>query len=146
MVMQIVEPATISQGGTTDRREDRLGFAEFASQRRRLEPRSLKTQGTRAQTLPSATPRSLIIGTLPDARLRLVRPILAEVFGDGGRVGVWSPEFEELGTGKHLSAAVRDFQLSVIELYYSLEKDQQRLGPDLAQLWQRLQDAIALRP
>ena len=88
-------------------------------------------------------PRDVLVGTLPDPRLRLTHPIRAEVHREGGHVGVWSPEFEELGTGVHLSAAIRDFQQSVIELYFALRGDADHLGPGPADLWQKMQVAIS---
>ena len=94
----------------------------------------------------SATPPEVLVGTLPHPYLRLRGPIRVEVQRDGDAVGVWSPDLQELGVGPHLSAAVEDFQRSVVELYLALEADQQRLGPDLAGVWRRLQDLVVARP
>lgn len=94
----------------------------------------------------SATPSEISIGTLPHPRLRLRGPLRAEVRREGDAVGVWSSDLEELGIGPHLSAAIEDFQRSVIELYFTLEADQNRLGPGLTTLWQRLQEMIDVRP
>lgn len=96
----------------------------------------------------SATPDRVSIGTLPHPRLRLRAPLRVEVRRENGEVGVWSPDLEELGIGPHLSAAVEDFQRSVVELYLELvvEAEHDRLGPGMAALWQRLQGMIDIRP
>jgi hypothetical protein len=87
-------------------------------------------------------PGVLSIATLPHSQLRLRRPLPVDVLAEGENVGVWSEELEELGTGPHLSAAIDDFQRSVVELYLSLETDQDRIGGEIAALWQRLQQVV----
>lgn len=95
-----------------------------------------------------ATPTELLIGTLPHPRLRLRAPIRVEVQRESSDVGVWSPELEELGVGPHLSAAIEDFQRSVVELFFELEIEaaHDRLGPGMVALWRRLQGLVDVRP
>ena len=97
-----------------------------------------KTQSRLRPEMPGVLP----IATLPHSQLRLRRPLLVNVLVEGKIVGVWSEELEELGTGPHLSAAIADFQRSVVELYLSLEANQDRIGGELAALWQRLQQVV----
>lgn len=94
----------------------------------------------------SATPTDMLIGSLPHPRLRLRAPIRVEIQREAGEVGVWSPDLEELGTGSHLTAALEDFQRSIVELYLTLSADHDRLGPGMTAVWRQLQNLVDVRP
>lgn len=98
-------------------------------------------------TTPSATPPELLLGSLPHPWLRLRAPLRLRVEREGEQVTVWSDDLEELGFGPHLTAAVADFQQTVVELYLTLRQDARaaRLGPAMRQLWDTLQQFIELR-
>lgn len=97
--------------------------------------------------MPSATPHEVVIGRLPFASLRLRSPLRLEVQREDNNVAVWSPDLEEMGFGPHLGAAIEDFQQTLVELYATLEDEAgaHRLGPGMAELWQRLQGVIERR-
>lgn len=86
-----------------------------------------------------ARPPSVLIGRLPDARLRIVKAIPVRVESQQADVVVASDELDEFGEGDHLTAALDDFGRALSSLYWSLKADQQRLGADLYQTWRRLQ-------
>ncbi len=93
-----------------------------------------------------ATPTDVLLGTLPDPEIRLQAPIHLEVQQEDDNVAVWSEELEEFGYGPHLTAAIEDFQQTVIELYHTLAAEQGHLGPGMVDLWARLQLFIERRP
>jgi hypothetical protein len=147
MEMTVVDRPAVTPGGETRRESVVASYAELASERHRIAAAPVGIASVaQLRAKPSATPREVLVGTLPDPRLRLTQPIQAEVHREGGQVGVWSPEFEELGTGVHLSAAIRDFQRSVIELYFALRDDADRLGPGPSDLWQKMRIVITYQP
>jgi hypothetical protein len=147
MEMAVVDRSTMTPGGEARREAVQASYAVFDSRRLRIADAPVGIASVaQLRANPSATPRTIFVGTLPDPRLRLTQPIQAEVHREGGRIGVWSPEFEELGTGANLSAAIRDFQQSIIELYFALREDADRLGPGPASVWRRMQLAIADQP
>jgi hypothetical protein len=57
-----------------------------------------------------------------------------------------SEEFEEFGFGYTFSEALIDLQRAIAELYFTLEKEHTRLGPDLERIWSILQQKIRQRP
>lgn len=97
------------------------------------------------QTTRSATPATLLLGTLSHPRLRLLRPLRMSISREEAFVVVSVPELEEFGYGPHLTAAIDDLRHSLVELYLRLEEDQPRLGPDLVQLWKQLHQLIQPR-
>jgi hypothetical protein len=95
---------------------------------------------------PPATPSEVLIGTLPHPNLRLRAPLRVEVQREDDAIGVWSPDLEEFGYGPHLTAAIEDFQQTLVELYLTLEEDRPNLGPAMIAQWERLEQAIEQRP
>ncbi len=55
-------------------------------------------------------------------------------------------ELDEFGFGKNLSEALSDLQGAIVELYFTLEQEEDRLGPDLRRVWAILQEKITRRP
>jgi len=93
----------------------------------------------------SATPDRLLLGSLNHPRLRLIRSLPLIITREESYVIAHMPELEEFGYGLHLTAAIQDLRQSLVELYQGLEADQDRLGPDLTDLWQMLQQFIRAR-
>ncbi len=93
----------------------------------------------------SATPGTLVLGSLRHPQLRLRSSLPLRVEREHDFVTVWNDALEELGYGPYLTVAVEDFQKTVVELYFSLRSDQSRLGPEMARLWQKLQERIEER-
>ena len=78
------------------------------------------------------------LGSLRDGRLRVVEPIEVSPMLEGGKHVLEAPELNEFGFGDNLSEALSDLQAAIAELYFTLEDDQERLGPDLSSVWAEL--------
>ena len=98
--------------------------------------------------LPSV-PDRFALGSLRDGRLRVVKPIDVVQMPMGGKFVVEAPELNEFGFGDGFSEAIADLQAAIVELYFTLETEQKRLGPDLAAVWSiisrkvRIADAVS---
>lgn len=90
-------------------------------------------------------PSELLVGTLHDGRLQVRSPITVQLTKEGGHVIAEAVEFNEFGFGKNFSEALRDLQRTIVELYLTLEEEQERLGDDLLTVWSNLQDKITRR-
>jgi len=84
------------------------------------------------------------LGTLQDGRLRVVTPIVVRCMVDAGTVTAEAPELCEFGYGRTASEAVRDLQRTLVELYWTLDTEQGRLGPDLQAVWGILQQRLVV--
>ncbi len=93
-----------------------------------------------------ATPREFTLGALRHPTLRVRVPFKLDVRKSSEGVTVWSNDLEEVGYGPYLTAAVEDFQQAVTELYLTLRDEQDRLGPDLARVWETLNRHVEERP
>lgn len=93
----------------------------------------------------SSTPKVVILGNLRHPALRLRAPLPLEVERESDSVAVCSAELEEFGSGAFFTAAIEDFQLSLVELYFTLRDRQSSLGPAMQELWGRLQELIEER-
>ena len=89
--------------------------------------------------------KSILIGTIPHPALRLRAPLRVEIERQGGEVAVWSSDLEESGYGSHLTAAIEDFQRSIVELYLALAAQQDDLGPAMYSLWKQINSVIEPR-
>ena len=87
----------------------------------------------------------MLLGSLRDGRLRVVSPITVKFTVDDRNVVAEAVDFNEFGFGANSSGAVADLQRAVVELYFTLEKEQNRLGADLRGVWERLQQKIRKR-
>ncbi len=92
-----------------------------------------------------ATPQLLQIGTLLDDRLRLKRPLEVEIEQEGNSYIAACRYVDEFGYGESPMMAIDDLQATLAELYWALKEDQKRLGPHLAQIWERLREAVEER-
>lgn len=117
--------------------------------------RVIKEEGGGAETLVSvfsevvtaslpatATPSILTLGSLHHPRLRLRAPLTLRIERENEHVTAWNHDLEEIGYGSTLVGAVEDFQRTVIELYESLQAEQERLGSDMARLWRKVQQHV----
>ena len=80
----------------------------------------------------------LTIDRLADERLRVVEPIDVVQREEDGQCVVEAAELNEFGFGNNLSEAIADLQAAVAELYFTLDAERNRLGPDLAAVWATL--------
>ena len=83
----------------------------------------------------SLPPEPFTVGSLRDGRLRVVEPIEVVPRLEGGKHVVEAPELTEFGFGDDLSEALANPQAAIAELYFTLETDQEQLGPDLSSVW-----------
>jgi len=91
-------------------------------------------------------PRQVLLGALRDGRLRIHSSIPVNVLQEDHHVIVEAVELDEFGFGNTLSEALIDLQRTIAELYLTLEKEQDRLGPDIERVWHILQQKILRRP
>ena len=94
----------------------------------------------------AAVPDQVFLGSLRDGRLRVREGIPVKLTTEGEHIIAEAIEFDEFGFGRTLSEALVDLQRALAELYFTLEHEQQRLGPDLQQVWAKLQQKIVKRP
>ena len=87
-------------------------------------------------------PTRFTLDSLPDARLRVVEPIEVIPMVEGDKHVAEAPEINEFGFGDTLVGAVADLQAAIAELYFTLEAEQRRLGPDLAAVWGTLSEKV----
>ena len=76
-------------------------------------------------------PRSVMLASVPDKRVRVIRPIKVELYRHGESVVASVPEFEEFGQGATSSEALDDLGHTLSELFLSLQHDESRLGSAL---------------
>ena len=91
-------------------------------------------------------PQQTLLGSLRDGRLRVQDPIRVKLAREDQHIIAEAVELNEFGCGANLSEALHDLQRAIVELYFTLEQDQHRLGPDLQQVWAALQRTILRRP
>ena len=71
------------------------------------------------------------LGALRDGRLRVVEPIAVRWTTEDGQCVAEAAEINEFGFGDNLTDAIADLQAAIAELHFTLDADQERLGPDL---------------
>lgn len=91
-------------------------------------------------------PKHFYLGALRDGRLRVVSPISVDVMVENEQLILESEGFEEFGFGHTFSEAITDLQRAIAELYFTLEEEQNHLGPDLERVWSILQQKIHRKP
>lgn len=104
---------------------------------------SLPVEYAGRESLPP--PDRMLLGSLGDGRLRVGVPITVKLSKEGQHIVAEAVEFNEFGFGGNPSEAVRDLQRAIVELYFTLERGQDRLGPDLEQVWASLREKILRR-
>lgn len=90
-------------------------------------------------------PSHIKLGALRDGRLRVISPISVNLSTEGQHVIAEAVELNEFGFGENPSEAIMDLQHTIAELYFSLEEERDRLGTDLQQVLDRLQQKICKR-
>ena len=90
----------------------------------------------------AAVPASFTLDSLRDGRLSVVEPIEVIPVVEGGKHVAEAPEINEFGFGDTPVGAVADLQAAIAELYFTLEAEQRRLGPDLAAVWSTLSQKV----
>lgn len=95
---------------------------------------------------PPAVPDQVLLGSLRDGRFRVMGPIAVKCTAENQDVIVEAIELNEFGFGRNLSEALSDLQAAIVELYFTLEQEQDRLGPDLQRIWAILQQKVLRRP
>ena len=84
----------------------------------------------------------ILIGSLPDDRLRLVKPIRAELKEEGSFFIAEAERFHEFGYGHDPFSAVDDLRDTICELFWGLSEDEGRLGSDLANVLASLKEVV----
>ena len=87
--------------------------------------------------------RATVVDTLIDDRLRVVRPLPAELSREDAVFVVWSEDLQTHGEGDSPAEAIDDFRIAVAELYWELKDDRDRLGPALQPVWELLRQSVA---
>ena len=116
--------------------------------KRREQLRRAETKHKRCSFAKSdfeAVPSEALLGSLRDARLRVHSPIMVKFATEGNHIIAEAREFNEFGFGENPSAALIDLQRAIAELYFTLEKERDRLGKDLQGVWSILQEKIHKR-
>lgn len=80
---------------------------------------------------PGPPPTQISLGTLSDLGFRVVAAIPIDISVESHTVVACWTEIDEFGTGSSMSLACQDLGHTLVELYQSLEADEDRLGPDL---------------
>lgn len=88
---------------------------------------------------------SILLGTLSDGRVRLSSPFKVVFVRDEDKIVAEATEISEFGFGNDFSEALLDLQHTISELYFTLESEQERLGPDLQNIRAILQHKISKR-
>jgi len=94
---------------------------------------------------PVTVPHQALLGFVRDGRLRVYSPIRVKFTQEGQHIIAEAVEFNEFGFGENVSEALTDVQHAIVELYFTLEKEQERLGGDLQNVWGKLQKMIHVR-
>ena len=87
-------------------------------------------------------PTRFTLDTLRDGRLRVMQPIEVIPMVEGDKHVAEAPEINEFGFGDTPLGAVADLQTAIAELYFTLEAEQRRLGPDLSVVWGTLSQKV----
>jgi len=87
----------------------------------------------------------LRLGSLGPTRLQLRRPLPVRLEREKEYIVAYCDELEEYGFGPHLTAALEDLKLTIVELYFTLKAERHRLGPALQPIWAKLQEVIIER-
>ena len=94
------------------------------------------------QIADKATPRVLYLAILPDDRLRMKAPVEVEIEQEGEFYIARCNYLNEFGYGESPTEAIEDLQLILVELYWTLKAEQEKLGPSMIEIWKRLHELI----
>jgi hypothetical protein len=90
-------------------------------------------------------PEKILLGSLRDGRLRVLSAIKVRLSVEGDHMIAEAFELDEFGFGANFTEAIADLQRTIAELYFTLEKEQERLGVDMQRVWNILQKKILKR-
>jgi hypothetical protein len=90
-------------------------------------------------------PERFLLGSLGRAAIRGQAPFEIVVRADDGSVVLEAVEINEFGYGANLCEAIADLQATIVELFETLEREVERLGPDLQRVRLTLQEKVELR-
>lgn len=85
-----------------------------------------------------ALPETMLLGALRDPHLHLIVPLTITFERENNDIVAYCEELEEFGFGTHLTEAIEDLQAAIAELYFTLKEENDRLGSDLARVWDSL--------
>lgn len=94
----------------------------------------------------TVVPDEILLGSLRDPRLRVRAALPVKFTKEDQHIIAEAVGLDEFGFGKNTSEALADLQRAVVELYLTLEQEQNRLGPDLQRTWSKLQEMTIRRP
>ena len=86
--------------------------------------------------------KQILLGSLGDGRLRVIMPIAVTLTTENDDYIAEAEELSEFGFGKNPSEAINDLQRALAELWFTLQQERDRLGPDLLVLWSALQQKV----
>lgn len=92
-----------------------------------------------------ATPETLQIAILPDDRLMMKASVEVKMEQEGEFYIARSEDLNEFGYGESPTEAIEDFQLSLVELYWGLKAEKDKLGPKMVDIWKHLREIIQER-
>ena len=124
------------------RRDGRAGDSRADAKAAILADMTRTEEPAPSEEVVSLPPEPFTLGSLRDGRLRVVEPIEVLPMLEGGKHVVEAPELNEFGFGDDLSEALSDLQAAIAELYFTLEDEQERLGPDLSSVWAELSQKV----
>lgn len=88
------------------------------------------------------TPTHMLLGTLGDGRLRVRSPFMVTLTTENQDYIAEVEELSEFGFGYNPTEAIADVRRAIAELYFTLEREQDRLGPDLIAVWGTLSGKV----
>ena len=90
------------------------------------------------ETVGPTPPSTMLLGALRNPRLHLIVPLTITFERENNDIVAYCEELEEFGFGTHLTEAIEDLQAAIAELYFTLKEENDRLGSDLARVWDSL--------
>lgn len=90
------------------------------------------------ETVGPTLPSTMLLGTLRNPHLHLIVPLTITFERENNDIVAYCEELEEFGFGTHLTEAIEDLQAAIAELYFTLKEENDRLGSDLARIWDSL--------
>ena len=132
----MVTPVRIQQFEPPERIDENLAYASIR------EFITISVDESFALLEMARPPNKFALGSLRSGRLRVAEPIEVVRTTEEGKCVVEAPELNEFGFGDNLSEAITDLQAAIVELYFTLETEQARLGQDLAMVWATLSQKV----
>ena len=99
---------------------------------------STQRSNTPAPTVPPPSE----LHDLSDARFQVVKPIKVTWEIVNGTYIADAPDLEEYGEGDTPDEAIKDLQVSIVELFFDLDEYRGRLGPGLQPIYETLTKSL----